>query len=173
MPRRLALLGVTAAGVALVTGCGGSGDSSSTSTSAPPPSSAVVPNSGLSGGACPSQVAPTSGKACQIADVGVELTNCKASNGPYDVQVAGISCKEGLALRGSLQARWVATVGPRGSDRALSPPPAVYQPWAVTGKFPQVRPTESTGWTCWATNTPQAIDHVCWHGSDVLLFKIS
>jgi hypothetical protein len=154
----------TGALVVVVSGCGGSSaPSSSTTAPTPSPTGAVVQRSTLSGLPCRSRTQGASGSNCKIVDVASKLRPCKVSSGGYNVEAFGISCKATADLLGTLQATWVA--GHHASGEAL------YEPWAASGRFPRVTPTKPTGWTCWAALTPQAVQHVCWRGEQVILFK--
>jgi hypothetical protein len=168
--KRLLLLvlstGALAATVATVAGCGGGSASSSTVGPAPRPTGAVIQRSTLSG-VCVSQLSPGARPPnCKFVDVESKLRHCKVSSGGYDVAAFGISCKVTRHVFGSLQADWV--YGPHAPGQAL------YEPWAGSGRVPHIKPTKPTGWTCWAALTPQStVQQVCWHGEQVIVFKVA
>lgn len=50
----------------------------------------------------------------------------------------------------------------------------MYRPWLASGTFADPKPTEPTGWTCWQEYDPESrigIQHLCWKGPAMVVFK--
>ena len=107
------------------------------------------------------------GSPCKVADDPVRLRECHDFGpGGYDVGVAGISCREGRGLRIPLGS------GFHTYGRARQ---HVYESWTAHGPWEHVVPDRDIGWTCWKGYDPhgsQGVLHVCWRGTDLLLFQV-
>lgn len=153
---------------AVLAGCGGNAATSTQQTTEPVPRAKIV---GVQKTRCPPEITgQAKPSVCKLAEFGVGLKRCSDSGaGGYDVMVSGLSCDAGRGLR-------LALGDPIGHYGHASQ--VVYRPWVATGTLSEsgVKPSQATGWTCWAGFDPagaQGIWHACWRGQDVLLFTTS
>lgn len=113
---------------------------------------------------CPPQLTGEADTSqCSLVFLADDGNSCDDSGpGGSDLTVSGISCELGRALRTPFSG--VFTDFDREQD-------VTYRPTLATGQWPNLTPTEMTGWTCRASFVGGRSSYSCWHGSDWLRFE--
>lgn len=98
---------------------------------------------------------------CGLVFVAAESERCPVGSGGSDLTVSGMSCKVGRALSGAFS----GVLSDYESRHDV-----VYQPALATGRWPDLRPSADTGWTCRADYDGDVVRHTCWRESESFSF---
>ena len=114
---------------------------------------------------CPPELTGEPGVSqCGLVFLASDAETCNGSDPGSALAVRGISCELGSALRISFAG--VFTEFDRPQD-------VIYRPALASGRWPDLDPSELTGWTCRAIFESGRSNYMCWRDRDWLTFEQS